>query len=60
MNRRQALHALGGIAGIAAGGYAWQERRGVTRAELEADPSGQAASPFTLAPAVQAILYSTG
>lgn len=53
MNRRQILLALGGT-GAAASGYAWFERRGLTRADLGDDVSAPVAP--TISPEIHAIL----
>lgn len=57
MNRRQTIRTLGGVAALAAGGYAWRERRGLTRADLDADASRGPLPRSTPPAAVDAILY---
>ena len=55
MNRRQVLWALGGL-GAAASGYAWHERRGLTRADLGAEGKPRDASAPFLPYGIGAIL----
>ncbi|HSF19353.1 MAG TPA: nitroreductase [Vicinamibacteria bacterium] len=57
MNRRQAFQILGGVAALVAGGYAWRERRGLTRADLESDDPVQSPRHTVISPAMEAMLY---
>ena len=55
MNRRHALWTLGG-AGAAISGYAWSERRGLTRADLDSEKTPSNLAAPSIPPEIRGIL----